>query len=167
MIACVDVYYRDSEASAAMVTFRAWSDAKAIGETVVQVANVQPYESGQFFRRELPCLLAVLKTAPSAQIVVIDGYVWLEGSAKPGLGAHLCEALGGGVAVVGVAKTRFQGAEGVREITRGVSKRPLFITAAGMELELAARGVLSMHGNHRIPTLLARVDYLSRHGTVV
>jgi deoxyribonuclease V len=163
MIAYVDVYYRDSDASAAGVTFLDWSDAKAVDERVVHVSDIQPYEAGQFFRRELPCLLAVLKTIPSVNTVVIDGYVWLDGASTPGLGAHLHRALGGQVAVVGVAKTRFQGTDRVREVIRGVSKRPLFVTAAGMEIDIAARHVLSMHGDHRIPTLLKRVDYLCRH----
>jgi deoxyribonuclease V len=166
MIACVDVHYRDSDASAAAITFRDWSDAQAIDERVVQVPEIQPYEAGKFYRRELPCLLAVLKTASPVNTVVIDGYVWLDGALKPGLGAHLHQALAGRVAVVGIAKTKFQGADQAREVIRGRSKRPLFVTAVGMEIELAAQRVLSMHGEHRIPSLLARVDYLCRHGGV-
>jgi len=40
-------------------------------------------------------------------------------------GAHLYEALGEGTMVVGVAKSRFRGATGACEITRGNSARPL------------------------------------------
>ena len=38
----------------------------------------------------------------------------------------------------------------------------LFVTAAGIDVAAAARGLKSMHGAHRLPTLLARVDALAR-----
>src|SRR4030095_7914663 len=98
-----------------------WTDATAVDERVVHVANVQAYEPGQFYRRELPCLLAILQQLPPIKSVIIDGYVWLEGTSKPGLGAHLHEALHEQVAVIGVAKTRFQGADGACEVLRGAS----------------------------------------------
>jgi len=164
MLACLDVSYRDNAACAAGVTFRDWSDAKPLDEKVIQVQNVDPYQPGQFYRRELPCLLAVLKQLPPIETAIIDGYVWLNGEAKAGLGAHLHEALNRKVGVVGVAKTKFQGADNVCEVIRGASKRPLFVTAAGIEKEIAAEHVRSMHGENRLPTLLARADYLCRHG---
>jgi deoxyribonuclease V len=102
--------------------------------------------------------------AESPQIVVIDGYVWL-GEQKPGLGAHLYDVLGQQVAVVGVAKTLFTGAEPVELVLRGRSRTPLYVTAAGMDLAEAANHIRAMHGSHRIPTLLKRADQLSRGKT--
>lgn len=163
MIACLDVDYRDTGACAAAVVFRDWSDAAATEDRTAQIAEVQPYEPGQFFRRELPCLLAVLRALPPIETVVIDGYVWLEGTSKPGLGAHLYEALGERSAVIGVAKTKFQGADGAREVLRGTSQKPLYVTAVGVPVDVAAERVRAMHGAHRIPTLLKRVDDLCRH----
>jgi deoxyribonuclease V len=145
--------------------FRDWSDAKPLDEKVVEIQDVAPYQPGQFYRRELPCLLAVLQKLPPIDVAIIDGYVWLDGESQPGLGAHLYQALNEKVAVVGVAKTKFRGAE-VCEIIRGASKRPLLITAAGIQKELAAQYVRSMHGIYRLPTLLARADYLSRRSNV-
>jgi deoxyribonuclease V len=162
MIACLDVDYRDTCGFAAGITFRDWTDAGVVDERVVRIADVQSYEAGQFFRRELPCLLAVLQKMPRVQTVIVDGYVWLDGPSKLGLGAHLYQALGERVPVIGVAKTKFLGAEGVCEVTRGASKRPLFVTAAGIQPEIAADLVRSMHGKYRLPTLLSRVDYLCR-----
>ena len=49
MIACVDVDYRDVGAVAACVCFETWSDATPASESVIQIEDVQPYESGQFF----------------------------------------------------------------------------------------------------------------------
>jgi deoxyribonuclease V len=163
MIACVDVDYRDPGAVAACVLLRDWADAEPCGEHVEKIAAVEPYEPGEFFRRELPCLRAVLgRTAAPVDVVVIDGYVWLDAAAtRPGLGAHLFEALGRRTPVVGVAKTQFAGAAGVA-VFRGGSRRPLIVTAAGMEPGAAARHFEAMHGAHRIPTLLKRVDQLCR-----
>lgn len=163
MIACVDVDYRASGAVAACVLFRAWDDAASASETVIPIAHVEPYEPGQFYRRELPCLLAVLEAAGgSPDIVIVDGYVWLADERDPGLGAHLHQALSGRAAVVGVAKTRFASAGAAREILRGTSRHPLFVTAAGIDVDEAAAHVRAMHGPHRTPTLLKRVDQLCR-----
>ena len=92
-------------------------------------------------------------------MIIIDGYVWLDANHRPGLGAILHEALGKRVPVVGVAKTVFGDAlSWCIPVVRGVSRRPLFVTAAGINAEEAAKGVHTMHGLHRIPTLLKLVD---------
>ncbi len=48
---------------------------------------------------------------------------------------------------------------------RRESKKPLFITAAGIDLDYAAAGVEQMAGAYRIPDLLKRVDMLSKYAT--
>ncbi|MDR3633483.1 MAG: endonuclease V [Isosphaeraceae bacterium] len=124
---------------------------------------VEPYEPSQFFRRELPSLLAVLcRVATPLETVVIDGYVWLHDEDKPGLGAHLYEALGKRTPIIGVAKTPFAGARQAGAVVRGTSQRPLFMTAANLELGTACRSIQRMHGAFRLPTLLKRLDQLSR-----
>ena len=165
MIACLDVDYRDSGAVAAGVLIRDWSDDRAILEIVVRIEAVEPYVPGQFFRRELPCLRAVLYALGDLpDVIVIDGYVWLGDEATPGLGAHLHQAIGGKSAVVGVAKTRFLRARAVAEVLRGQSLSPLFVTSVGIAPAEAADHVRAMHGPFRIPTLLKRVDRLCREG---
>jgi len=81
---------------------------------------------------------------------------------RPGLGAHRYEALRRCVAVIGAAESRFVKAEPVEPVLRGRSRSPLYVTAVGMDVAQAARHIRSMHGPHRIPTLLKRVDQLSR-----
>lgn len=163
MIAAVDVHYTDPSAVAACVLFARWTDDAPASEHVARIASVEPYQPGEFRRRELPCLLEALRAAPAMPaIVVVDGYVWL-GPGRAGLGAHLHDALGGAVPVIGVAKTSFQGASAV-EVLRGGSAKPLFVTAAGIDASEAASHILSMHGPHRVPTLLARADRLARSG---
>src|SRR5262245_26211321 len=106
MIACVDVDYRADGALAALVGCRSWTDATPSLELTETIARVEPYEPGQFYKRELPCLLAVLRRVPEPiDLVVVDGFVWLGDESRPGLGAHLHCALGGSIPVVGVAKT--------------------------------------------------------------
>ena len=45
---------------------------------------------------------------------------------------------------------------------RGSSRRPLYVSAAGMELQEAKRHIAQMHGKFRMPALLKRADQLSR-----
>jgi deoxyribonuclease V len=162
MLACVDVDYRPPGAVAACVLFEAWSDTDSAAEHVQAIAHVEPYQPGQFYRRELPCLLSVLATVREPlETIVIDGYVWL-GEEKPGLGAHLYEALARRIPVVGVAKTRFAGAAG-EVVQRGSSRRPLYVSAAGLDARTAAAYIQAMHGAYRLPTLLRRVDQLCRN----
>lgn len=164
MMACLDVHYREPGAIAAGLWFSRWTDSASLAEAVLPIAHVEPYQPGQFYRRELPCLLAVLRAGPPADIVLVDGYVWLEDEEHPGLGAHLYRALQEKTAVIGVAKTSYPGVRHVQEIRRGRSRAPLYVTAAGIELSAAASHILQMHGPYRIPTLLKRVDQLCRSG---
>lgn len=163
MIYALDVDYRDdSTARAAAVGFARWSDGVSCEERAVDVPRVADYEPGAFYRRELPCLMAVLATvAGPVSCVVVDGHVWLRALDDPGLGARLWESLGRVVPVVGVAKQAFGG--GVASpVLRGGSERPLWVTAAGMDPREACDRVRKMHGAHRLPTLLKRADSLCR-----
>jgi deoxyribonuclease V len=120
-----------------------------------------PYESGQFYKRELPYLIDMIgRVHHSLQAIVIDGYVWL-GPDRPGLGAHLFDAINGRAPVVGVAKTAFVGAPAI-PVLRGESLTPLFVSTQGLDPAEAAVSIAGMHGRFRIPTLLKRVDSLSR-----
>ncbi|MEM1178688.1 MAG: hypothetical protein AAGM22_10115, partial [Acidobacteriota bacterium] len=58
-------------AVAAAVTFSASDDERPASETRVRIAPVAPYEPGQFFRRELPCLLKVLAALPEAPRTIV------------------------------------------------------------------------------------------------
>jgi len=163
MMACLDVDYHGLEANAAAVLFHSWDDSAGWREIVTRIATPADYRPGQFFRRELPCLLALLALIEEpAEVLIVDGYVWLGKGNQPGLGAHLYEALGGATAVIGVAKSRFAGATAAVPVLRGGSRRPLLVTAAGMDVRVAAHCIETMHGRHRIPTLLQRADQLSR-----
>jgi deoxyribonuclease V len=155
------------------VVFAAWTDDAAV-ETLTVVRPIPAeYEPGELYRRELPPILEVLAcVGPALDAIVVDGYVWLAGRG-PGLGAHLHRELAERVAVVGVAKSAWKrpASPGARDrahrvvpVVRGRSARPLFVTAAGMDVQVAAARVKHMHGAHRLPTLLKAVDALARGG---
>ncbi|PWD52623.1 hypothetical protein C8046_16770 [Serinibacter arcticus] len=162
VVAAVDVHYGvNGGATAALVTYADLECSMPLTERVVDVVDVAPYEPGALFKRELPCILAVLEGTSKPSLLVVDGYATLDAAGRPGLGAHASAALG--VPVIGVAKTPFRTATHASTVTRGRSTRPLYVTAAGgLDSDGAARIVAGMSGDHRIPTALARVDRLAR-----
>jgi deoxyribonuclease V len=163
MKACVDVDYRDPNALAACCLFADWADADSCRDVTAWLTGVEPYVPGQFYKRELPCLLAVLAAVSEPlEVILVDSYVWLQDEGHPGLGAYLFRALGERVPVIGVAKTHYFSAGTAVEIVRGTGQNPLYISAAGMDVDQAAAWVLSMHGECRLPTLLRKVDHLAR-----
>ncbi len=155
----MDVDYRDTGAIAAGLWFRGWTAASPEFQAVASFPEVAESEPGAFYRRELPCLIGVLARGPRADVVIVDGYVWL-GFGLAGLGAHLHAVIGG--VVIGVAKTRFASATDAVAVCRGSSQSPLFVSAVGMSADEAATNVAIMHGPYRIPTLLKQVDALAR-----
>ena len=168
MLLATDVQYttqagKDSAIAAALL-FADWSSATAERTFTRAINNIAPYEPGFFYKRELPCLLALLAALDLADLeaIVIDGYVTLGAGARAGLGLHLYEALQGRVPVVGVAKNRFAGTPKACEILRGTSQSPLFVTAVGIPLAVAKTLVVNMHGEYRFPTLLKQVDQCCR-----
>jgi deoxyribonuclease V len=161
--AAIDVGYFGNEALAAAVLFSKWEQGEADLVCTSKISGIVSYASGEFYLRELPCILAVLKKLnPLPNLVIVDGYVCLDESLRPGLGAHLHDALRRQCAVVGVAKSCYFKGRNVAEVMRGRSRKPLFVTSVGVDIEQAARGVRNMHGKNRIPTLLAKADRLSR-----
>jgi deoxyribonuclease V len=161
MILAVDVDYRGDKAVAAGVVFEKWSDKESIREIVVSVPEVKEYIPGRFYQRELPCIKALLKELDTEiECIIVDGYVYLGSDDTPGLGAHLFNALEGSVTVIGVAKKPFKDTPKSAELLRGKSKRPLYITAQGVDVAVAKQYIAKMHGKNRIPTLLKRVDQL-------
>jgi deoxyribonuclease V len=161
MIAFTDVHYRDTDATAACVVVDRWDAATPGDEWTRVVSPIAAYEPGAFFKRELPCLLEVLRPAPALRWVVIDGYVWLDANRTPGLGARLHEALGG-VPVIGLAKTKWKGSAFATPVPRPGSTKPLFFTCVGVDEATALGDVARLHGAHRLPTLVKHVDALAR-----
>jgi deoxyribonuclease V len=164
VIAILDAASAGEASVAACLTADDWTSPVPIAEFTHRAGRAEAYTPGEFHRREFPLIMSVLAMLPERpRMLLIDGYVWLDTDGRKGLGAHLFEALRGRTAVVGVAKSRFEGAEQwVEQVARGDSVNPLWVTAAGITLSEAVSGVKRMHGPHRIPTLVSRVDQLAR-----
>ena len=166
MIYCFDTFYFEDKAQTTCLGINDWSDDEASFELTERIGDIQPYESGSFYKRELPCLKSILgkiKLNQNDDILVIDGFVRLDDNKKLGLGGYLFEYLEAKIPVIGVAKNNFATIDALkREITRGESAKPLFITAMGIDLDLASDCITSMHGEYRIPTILKLVDSYCR-----
>ena len=137
--------------------------SRVLAERTALVPEVPPYRPGEFYRRELPPLRAVLHGIGGLELVVVDGYADLDPAGRPGLGAHAHAEFA--VAVIGVAKSAFRAASHAIPVLRGNSARPLFVTAAGMPRADAAELVRLMSGRFRVPDALRRADELARKGT--
>jgi deoxyribonuclease V len=158
VILAIDVHYQMDHAFIAGVLFVNWLDNTETKLYFSEYENVEKYISGQFFRRELPCLLKLLKEHHlSPAFIIIDGFVNL-GINKKGLGMHLFEALNETTPIIGVAKNAFKGIAENNKIFRGNSTKPLYITSVGIGLEKAKYLMMSMHGKYRIPHLIKRAD---------
>lgn len=161
----VDVHYENTRARVAGLLFTDWNSDHAEKEITTIVDDIEEYEPGAFYKRELPCIAALLNQLNlNPEVIIIDGYVVLGNADSPGLGVHLYQYLQQSVPIIGVAKNAFRETPENCRIYRGESQKPLFITAVGMTLEPAKKHIMQMHGRHRIPTLLKRVDQLCRHG---
>ena len=161
MILAFDTHYKDQKAKTVCLSFSTWTDAAPVDIYSEIIEEVSEYEPGAFYKRELPCILSLLKKMPEIEIhfIVVDGFVVLDGAGKPGLGAHLYNSLNGSIPVIGVAKSWFyKNSRHVRKLYRGSSKNPLFVSAMGVGLDEAYEMVGLMHGNFRIPTLLQILD---------
>jgi deoxyribonuclease V len=159
----VDVHYPDTGgARAAVVVGAAPTFPAILQEHVCWLAEVAAYEPGHFYKRELPAIRAVLTGVAPVELLVVDGYVDLDPDGRAGLGARVHAELG--LPVIGVAKTAFHTATHAAEVRRGGAK-PLYVTATGLPLAVAAAYVSSMHGPYRLPDALRRVDALARGRT--
>jgi deoxyribonuclease V len=159
--AAVDVHYpRTGGARAAAVLAADAAFAHVLAERTAVIPRVPPYRPGEFYRRELPPLRAVLDNLRGLGLLVVDGYADLDPSGRPGLGARAYAEFG--IPVIGVAKSRFRTATHAVPVVRGSSVRPLFVTAAGMSSAGAADLVRRMAGRYRLPDALRRADALAR-----
>jgi deoxyribonuclease V len=163
MFVAADVHYLPcGGARAAAVVAADPAFSRLAGDRIAVVADVAPYQPGQFYLRELPPLRAVLGGVIGLSLLVVDGYADLDSDGRPGLGARACEEFG--VPVIGVAKAPFRTATHAIAVLRGTSARPLYVTAAAMPRADAASLVWQMAGRHRLPDALRRADTLARHG---
>ena len=65
----VDVDYHGENAIAAGILFSNWSDKETVKEYVVKIKGINEYIPGQFYRRELPCILSIIEKVDFKQVL--------------------------------------------------------------------------------------------------
>jgi deoxyribonuclease V len=168
MILAFDTYYFDNKARTICLAFDSWTttDNFVIYSEILE--DIEDYTSGEFYRRELPCILSLLKkiNIDKIEIIVVDGFVFLDDVNKLGLGGYLDRHLESKIPIIGVAKNNFATIQkNKRILLRGESKKPLFVTSIGIDIDKATEHIKSMAGNFRIPTLLKHLDSLTKEKT--
>jgi len=169
----LDIYYFDelNLAHVAGVLFNHWNDSEAVRHVWCDTDIKSEYISGQFYKRELPCIQALLEDKGMIDMseidtIIVDGFYSL-GPDHPGLGQHLYEDYlvpngYGRIEVVGISKSYMVGCEDYSfTVNRPSSKHPLY-TNGSISGKDYGEIVSSMHGEFRIPTLIKMVDQYSR-----
>ncbi|WP_246236341.1 endonuclease V [Flavobacterium ajazii] len=165
VILAFDTYYFDGKAKTVCIEFNQWNQSENYKIHTETIENVEEYIPGEFYRRELPCILSLLNQIGLQKIdaIIVDGFVYLDDNKKHGLGGYLYEKLGKNIPIIGVAKTNFAAInKDKKALLRGDSQKPLFITSIGIDLEDAFEKIESMAGEFRIPTLLKELDRLTK-----
>jgi deoxyribonuclease V len=165
MIVAIDVHYRESGAKVVAIGFADWTDADTGVVKTAWIDDIHAYIPGQFYKRELPCLLHILAQFDLTTVthIIVDGNVFLDDQEQPGLGKYLFDALDALIPVIGIAKTLYNGGNRhIETLRRGASRKPLYISAIGMSLSGAIARIKQMYGNNRIPTLLKKLDRLTK-----
>lgn len=162
MLTAIDTWYGKDHSVTVAIAFTNWDEAAPQQTQTLVSAVTADYQPGEFYKRELPPILTILQVISwKPTLLIIDGYVWLD-IGRPGLGQHLYQAMNQAVPIIGVAKNPFYANRAAIPLTRGDSRKPLFITAAGIDSQQAAEHIRAMHGPSRIPILLKYVDRLSK-----
>lgn len=165
MLLAFDTYYYDNKAKTVCLEFAEWNESKIFKIYTEIIDHIEEYIPGEFYKRELPCIISLLNQIDLKKIdaIIVDGFVYLDDNKKLGLGGYLYEKLNKEIPIIGVAKTNFATIEKHKKpLFRGESKKPLFITAIGIELQDALQKIESMDGEYRIPTLLKELDRLTK-----
>ena len=165
MILAFDTYYYNDKAKTVCIQFEKWTAASPDKIYSEILEGIEDYIPGEFYKRELPCILSLLRQIDLNEIeaIVIDGYVYLDDEMKLGLGGYLYNALLRKVPVIGVAKSNFNTLHKLKiPVLRGNSNNPLFITSIGIEVTTAAQNIRLMNGFFRMPTLLKTMDTLTK-----
>lgn len=157
----IDVFYYEQQAKVVGILFNEMTDT-VVKEIITKIIPcTEEYEPGSFYKRELPCVLSILEEVDlnTLDLIIVDGYVYLDSDKKKGLGGYLYDTLEIKVPVMGVAKSYFfRDSALVSEVLRGESTKPLYVSAIGIDLDVATDFVLRMDGKYRMPTLLQIMD---------
>ena len=138
------------------------------------ITNVAEYVSGEFYKKEMPCLQYMWNNLPQniknqIDTVIVDSLydLW---DGRPGMGHHFHDWLiseGYNVEVMGIAKKKFKdNSLYITKVIRGNdSTTPLNVNGSDKTKDYK-KIVQSMAGDYRIPYMVKEVDKLSRTKTI-
>ena len=164
MVLTVDVDYQEliKKGHVAGIVSGTALDSKEKQILTAVVDHIEEYQPGQFYRRELRCVDAVVKQLGIKRIdmILVDGYADF-GTDKVSLGASVYMKYH--VPVIGIAKNFFKGClvENT-EVFRGESQKPLYVTCQGITHGKAKDIVRRMAGEFRVPYLVKQADQYAR-----
>lgn len=162
----VDVQYEGEVAFVCGVSFSSPIQERPDNVYYTELKVPDCYVPGEFYKRELPCIVKLLEEHDlSPGVIIVDGYTYLDNTKTFGLGAKLSAYFsekGKEVLTIGVAKNPRKNTPKQWQIYRGNSTKPLFVSALGMNNEFAINVISNMAGEHRIPKLLKLADTLCR-----
>jgi len=77
MIIAIDVHYRENIAKTVSIEFENWTNEEPTKIHILELPKTAEYVPGQFYKRELPCILEVLKLSNlnDADLIIIDGTI--------------------------------------------------------------------------------------------
>lgn len=164
----IDSYYTEDTAYTVGVVFNDIEDSEPERIIESMTSDFEPYIPGEFYRRELPGVLRILRELDLRDFdtIILDSFVRLKDESHEwsGLGEILKARLEEegrwhkDLSIWGVAKTNFIMSDQISEkVYRGESKKPLYVQST-RDSKGAALLVRRMHGDHRIPTLLKILD---------
>lgn len=165
MILAFDTYYFGGKAKTVCLQFAEWTDSDPMVIFSETIPDASEYIPGEFYKRELPCIMSLLKQIDlsSVDIIIVDGFVVLDDEGKFGLGGYLYQELECKIPVIGVAKNDFlKLIDNKVAVYRGESIKALYITSIGIDKIAAAKYIMSMHGIYRMPTILKLLDTLTK-----
>lgn len=168
----LDVSYNEEEKTGVVGAAVTDENQKVIFTASLPVENIQPYISGQFYKRELPCLKSMItylrERCASWDCIVIDGYVWL----SPPDGSPECQGLGARLyyeymnwPVIGVAKSIYPGTPAITIFRGTEGTKPLYVTSVDFDPNEAAELIKGLPGKYKVPDLLREADRMSKGHT--
>lgn len=126
------------------------------------VHDIEDYIPGQFYRRELQSVEAIIKQMNLSEIdlIVVDGYAD-SGTEEHALGTFVFDKYH--IPVIGIGKNKYERCIlDNLEVYRGESQKPLFVTSKGMDNEKAKELVKNMSGKYRFPYFVKFADNRAR-----
>ena len=164
MILALDVHYRENLAKSVGILFN-WQDSVPKEIVCEYIYEVEEYIPGQFYKRELPCLLKIIEKIDISILdaIIVDGHIYVDNNFEYGLGGKLYEVLDKKIPIIGVAKTPFfKNKETIRELYRGESKTPLYISSIGLNMDIVIDCIKNMYGKSRMPYILRCLDKITK-----